>query len=262
MMDEYITIKCDGSMPIVASAIHSGHLISEHLLPLLSLNKSDQLREEDPYTEIWTDISDNRIIAHHSRFELDLNRPPEKAIYRIPSDSWGLRVWATTPSQRVLTGSLQKYKYIYERIQECLTGLLARFGVLVVYDLHSYNHRRGGPDATPEDAIFNPEINVGTGTMDRDYWAPLVDRFINDLRNFNFQGRHLDVRENVKFKGGHFPKWIHEKFAGSVCCLSIEVKKFFMDEWTGEPDHMLIGGIGDGLRSTLPGVLEELLRYK
>ena len=94
----------------------------------------------------------------------------------------------------------------------------------MVYDLHSYNHRRKGLGAPPEDPGGNPEINLGTGTMDRLYWSGLIDRFISDLRHYDFTDRHLDVRENIKFKGGYFPRWIHENFDKKVCCLSIEVK--------------------------------------
>ena len=79
--------------------------------------------------------------------------------------------------------------------------------------------------------------------MDRQRWAPIVDRFIDDLRAFEFGGRKLDVRENVKFFGGHFPKWIHKSFPLSVCVLSIEIKKIFMDEWSGYPDCTCISMI-------------------
>ncbi len=262
LMDEYITINLDGTLPILATAIHNGHHLSEKVAPLLALSEPDQLREEDPFTSVWTDISGNRIVAHHSRFEFDLNRPPEKAVYMLPADAWGLQVWKTSPPAEMVAGSLQRYSEIYQNFHLTITELVKRFGALVVYDLHSYNHRRNGSEAPAEDASLNPEINLGTGTMDRDYWGSLVDRFMADLHSFDFLGRHLDVRENIKFKGGYFPKWIHDHFDQSVCCLSIEVKKFFMDEWTGEPDHAMINTIGKALRSTVPGILEELSKRK
>ena len=31
--------------------------------------------------------------ARRSRFEVDLNRPREEAVYRVPEDCWGLDVW-------------------------------------------------------------------------------------------------------------------------------------------------------------------------
>ncbi len=42
--------------------------------------------------------------------------------------------------------------------------------------------------------------------------------------------------------------------------LSIEFKKFFMDEWTGELDTDQHAAIGRALAGTVPGVLEELQR--
>jgi hypothetical protein len=42
--------------------------------------------------------------------------------------------------------------------------------------------------------------------------------------------------------------------------LAIEFKKFFMDEWTGEPDERLVEAIGAALRSTVPDVIRALER--
>jgi hypothetical protein len=38
----------------------------------------------------------------------------------------------------------------------------------------------------------------------------------------------------------------------------VEVKKFYMDEWTGEPHAEHIGAVGRALWSTVPGILEVL----
>ena len=130
----------------------------------------------------------------------------------------------------------------------------------MVYDLRSYNHRRNGPDGPAAAPEGNPQVNVGTGTMKRDRWAPVVDTFIEQFRDYDFPGGKLDVRENVKFHGGHWPRWIHENFPESGVALAIEVKKFFMDEWTGEPNRKLVEAIADALRLTVPGVLDALKR--
>jgi hypothetical protein len=42
--------------------------------------------------------------------------------------------------------------------------------------------------------------------------------------------------------------------------LSVEVKKFFMDEWTGEADEELLDAIGIALGTALQGAVEELER--
>jgi hypothetical protein len=40
--------------------------------------------------------------------------------------------------------------------------------------------------------------------------------------------------------------------------LAIEFKKFFMDEWTGQPDVDAVAAIGKALATTTPGALEAL----
>jgi hypothetical protein len=145
----------------------------------------------------------------------------------------------------------------YAEMHKLFEALRERHGRFVVYDLHSYNHMRDGADGQPADPEANPEVNLGTGRMlNRDQWAAVIDRFTADLRGFDFLGRTLDVRENVKFLGGYFPVWAHETFPDSACVLSIEFKKFFMDEWTGQPDTAHVEAIQQALQATVPGVLE------
>src|SRR4029079_3947295 len=107
---------------------------------------------------------------------------------------------------------LADYDMFYEAAEAALRALVQMHGRIVVLDLHTYNHRREGCDRQIANPRENPEVNIGTGSMDRRRWAPVVDGFISDLRNQSFLGRRLDVRENVKFRGGHFSRWIHETF--------------------------------------------------
>jgi hypothetical protein len=247
-----------GSSPIVATAIHDGHQLRPEVAELMALTDADQLREEDPFTAGWTNIVDNQLVGLRSRFEVDLNRPREKAVYIHPEDAWGLHVWKETPPTVLVDRSLANYDAFYEEVYRLFTELESRFGRFVVFDLHTYNYRREGPEGTPANAEDNPEVNLGTGTMDRERWEPIVECFIRDLRAFDFLGRQLDIRENVKFRGGQLARWTHEQFPHSGCVLSIEFKKFFMDEWTGIPDSTQLEAIRQGLQSTVPGVLEEL----
>jgi N-formylglutamate amidohydrolase len=250
------------SVPLIATAIHDGHTVSENAAAHLALDEAGRLREEDPFSAVWTAVAPTRILGLHSRFELDLNRPREKAVYRVPADAWGLTVWkdAAGPPDAVLQNSLAGYDAFYAEVRTLFEEAAARHGRFVVYDLHTYNHRRGGPDAPPDDPEANPEVIVGTGTMrDRSRWAAVIDRFVGDLSAFEFPGRGaLDIRENVKFRGGQFARWTHENFPESACVLSIEFQKFFMDEWTGEPDTALVEAIRAALATTVPGVLEAL----
>jgi N-formylglutamate amidohydrolase len=249
-----------GCAPLVAAAIHDGHAIRREVEPLLAVTEADRLHEEDPHTAFWTTIAPTRIVGLRSRFEFDLNRPRDKAVYLGPSDAWGLTVWQNAPSEQVVSKSLAQYDAFFQQVRVTLENLVSQFGRVLVLDLHSYNHRREGPDGHVLDQRDNPEVNIGTGTMDRNRWGGTVDRFIAELGQADFLGRPLDVRENVRFFGGHFPEWIHGTFPQSVCCLSIEIKKFFMDEWTAEVDQSRLYAIGEALKSAALPALEEMLK--
>jgi N-formylglutamate deformylase len=258
-MDDFTTtlIK-DYKYPILTIALHNGHKLRKASQQIMVLNDLERLREEAPYTGSWASISKNQIIVNYSRFEIDLNRPIKRAIPIEPKDAWGLNVWKSPPSQDLQLQTKNDYSLFYKNLHQILTQLKKECGNFVVYDLHSYNHLRNGPDGPPASSQLNPEVNIGTGTMDRKRWAPLLNQFMDDLKNFNFNGRRLDVRENVKFKGGYLPLWIHQNFADCACCIAVEYKKFFMDEWTGELNDIKNKAVINSLQSTINGVLANL----
>ena len=252
----------EGKTPLVATAIHAGHEIREEVAENLVLSESDRLREEDPFTGNLTNVAQNQLIVFRSRFEIDVNRPREKAFYMGPEEAWGLHLWKQQPPKELIERSLEEYDRFYAEIKKFFADLERRFGQFVVFDLHSYNHLRDGPNRPSADPELNPEVNVGTGTMDRERWALIVDRFMADLRTFDFLGSHLDVRENVKFEGGQFSRWIHDTFPKTGCAIAIEFKKIFMNEWTGELYHEEFDAIKASLKSTVPGVLGALTNFK
>jgi hypothetical protein len=252
----WVLIEGDG--PIVAVALHDGHDVREDVAAHFAITEIDRWREEDPFTTTWTAVGDTQIVVRRSRFEFDLNRPREQAVYLKPKDAWGLPIWQTQPSPEIIARSFAEYDAFYATVERVFTDLERHFSRFVVFDLHTYNHRRLGPQALPADPRYNPEVNLGTGTLDRNRWEPVVERFLSDLRDFNFLGRRLDVRENIRFRGGYFSRWTHQKFPRSACVLAIEVKKFFMDEWSNELDLTQLDAIRCALQSTVPGVLEAL----
>jgi hypothetical protein len=248
----------EGQGPIAAVALHDGHELREETAALTALSEEERLREEDPHTGVWTTVAMTRLVARRSRFEVDLNRPREKAVYLEPEDAWGLHLWKEELPSDVVARSRAEYDAFYEEAQRVFSEMAGRFGRFVVLDLHSYNHRREGPAGPPADPESNPDVNIGTGSLRRERWGALVDRFMDDLRSWDFLGRRLDVRENVKFRGGHFSRWLHERFPESACCLAIEFKKFFMNEWTGEVSVEEVEAIPRALEATVPGLLESL----
>lgn len=259
-MRSHIWTIDEGDGPIVATAIHDGHELRAELAALAALPEPDRLREEDPFTGNWTKAAGTRIVALRSRFEVDLNRPRERAVYLHPEDAWGLDMWKSPLPGEVIERSLAEYDAFYSELARVLQSVERRYGRFVVLDLHSYNHRRQGPEGPAADPEANPEVNVGTGSLPPGRWDGVVERFMSDMRAYNFLGRRLDVRENVKFRGGNFSRWVHTEFPIAGCALAVEFKKFFMDEWTGEPSLPQVGEIQKALASTVPGILEELAK--
>ncbi len=246
-------------VPVATAAVHDGHALRTDVAASIALDDAARLREEDPWTAQWTQIVGTRIVGRQSRFEVDLNRPREKAVYRVPADAWGLDIWKHAPGDDVIDASLAAYDAFYLAAHAALSTLQRRWNRFVVLDLHSYNHRRNGPDEPAADPALNPEVNVGTGSMDRQRWAPVVDQFMLDLASTPVLGRTLDVRENVKFRGGHFSQWVHNTFPDHACCIAVEFRKSFMNEWTGEADAAHIDAIGNALAQTIPGLTRSVL---
>lgn len=249
-----------GNGPLIATAVHDGHEVRADLVRHLALSDSERLREEDPFTGDWTRVAPTHVVGTRSRFEVDLNRPRENAVYRTPEDAWGLTVWKNDPSERLFERSLMAYDAFYDAMRELFREIARQHRPFVVFDLHSYNHRRQGPAGPVADVEGNPQVNIGTGTMHRERWGPVVDASIEALRSFDFPGGALDVRENVKFFGGNWPRWIHENFPDTGVAIAIEFKKFFMDEWTGEPHRESVEAIEEALRCAASAVLDALER--
>ena len=224
-----------GDGPIVATAIHGGHDLRPEVARYLALSAEERLREEDPYTGEWTTIGDSRVVVHRSRFEVDLNRPREKAVYREPVDSWGLQVWSERLPEQTAAKSMALHDRFYEQLRGLLQATAEQWGRFVVLDLHSYNHRREG-SAEPGNPAENPDVNLGTASVNREAWGGLIDRLIDDLCRYEVNDRPLDVRENVRFQGAHLVRWVNATFPQG-CAVAVEVKKIFMDELTGALDH-------------------------
>lgn len=246
------------SGPIVCSAIHGGHDLRPEIARRMLLSDADRRREEDPYTGDWTSIGDSKVVVHRSRFEVDLNRQRDCAVYLEPSDCWDLDVRSAALPEQEIEESRSLHERFYEDLYELLDETRrTRWGRFVVLDLHTYNHRREGAHSPAADPEQNPDINVGTGSVDRDAWGPLIDRVIRELGSCCVNGASLQVGENVKFKGAHLVQWVNSTFP-DACALAIEVKKIFMDEITGELDrqawqevHMALQTAASGCRSEL-----------
>ena len=231
---------------VIATAIHDGTLLRPEVEAAIALDATTRLREEDPFTGQAVAGVPTHVVPLRSRFEVDLNRAEDDAVYLRPEQSWGLRVWRAPPPGELVETSLRMHRAFYAMLAQLLDEVVATHGRFLLLDVHSYNHRREGPGGPPMPAGDAPEINLGTFSMPRERWAFLVDPLTEAMRRFDFLGRRLDVRENVAFQGrGQLARFVHERYPVTGCSLAVEFKKFYMDEWTGAPDPAALPAMRD-----------------
>ena len=247
----------ESALPLVMTAIHAGHDLRPEVAERIALDERTRRREEDPFTDRITRAGGLPIVVHRSRFEVDLNRPRHRCVYEDADAAWGLEVWREPLTEEQTERSRRLHDAFYAMLDGFLDDLALR-GPFVVLDIHSYNHRRAGADQSPEPVDGNPEINIGTGSLDRDRWGHIVDRFMGDLTDQVVAGHPLDVRENVRFKGAYLCQHVHERYPDTGCALAIELKKVFMDEWTGAPDHAHLDALTEAFATSVPLLLGEL----
>ena len=221
----------------MATAVHAGHLLRPEVAELTALSDGERLLEEDPMTDVLATVGDHLFVSRASRFEVDLNRPPDEAVYRIPDDAWGLDLWKDGLPGDVVDRSLAQRERFYEMMGAWIEELIEAHGKVLLLDVHSFNHRRENEDGERVAATELPDIDLGLSTADRDRFGSVVDALWSELSATRIDGAPVDVRENVRFPdGGHWPEWVFANYGEHVCTVTLEYKKMFMDEWTGQAD--------------------------
>lgn len=220
--------------PLWSFAIHDGHQMSPLLLPYLNVDEQTRLREEDPFTATIGELSINQLVVGTSRFQLDVNRNVDDSVYLKPEQAWGLDVWREDLPQTYLDILYRQHRSFYQTIESHLERTIQKYGYFIVLDIHSYNCKRDGA-AEPINELRDPQINLGT-TYIHPKWRELTDLLVAFIQSQSLYDKEIDIRENIKFKGGNLSRHLNELYADEGCVWSIEFRKDFMNEWTGEPD--------------------------
>ena len=227
----------DEKLPLLATAIHNGHWLPPQLSQISGITDAQRLREEDPHTGKIAALFPNYVVLESSRFAVDLNRPLQKSVYLNPSDCWGLQARNAPLPEAVLKKLHQDYDSWHRLMEYQIQRLLGEHPKLLVLDLHSYNHRRGGPEAEPAPQIQNPDIIIGRSNLSPTH-HPAAQALRELLNGQTWQGKSLDCRLDIKFTGGDFPRWVNLLEPARVVCLAVEFKKTLMDEWTAQLDDV------------------------
>src|SRR5690606_31189444 len=138
-------------------------------------------------------------VSATSRFQLDINRRKQDAIYLRPEQAWGLQVWKKSLPKKWVDRLYTTYDDIFQSIDTAIQETIDKYGYFVVYDIHSYNAKREGAH-TPIDQLHNPQINIGT-VHNHSEWSVLTSLFIEALERKQAGVATFDVRENINFKG-------------------------------------------------------------
>jgi hypothetical protein len=239
--DYSFTIKIDSYVHYVCGAVHNGHQFRKELWKNCLHTEYDRWFEEDPCTKQFVKTHPIVIAACDSRFEYDLNRTPENAIYE---DAWGKKLWREPLNIETRNRSSQKHAAFYAVVHALLTKLYELFGAVVVYDIHSYNWRRWEREV--------PVINLGTSNVDNNQFGDDIETWRQSLSELKlpYEIRTTSKINDTFFGNGYFLKYITKNFENTLV-LATEFKKIYCDERNGVIFPEVVSAIEEQLRSKL-----------
>lgn len=248
--DYTFTLKIDDYVPFACAAVHDGHQFRKSLWDNCLHTAYDRWYEEDPQTKNIVKSHPIVIAGCDSRFEYDLNRPPEEAIFET---AWGKQLWKQPLPEIEKEKSLQKHHNFYKVVKALISKLEAKFGVCVVYDMHSYNWQRWDREV--------PTWNIGTSNIDNDRFGNQVELWRQILSNIKLPHNiKQSAKINDTFQGnGYFLKFITHNFQNTLV-LATEMAKVYCDEYGQINFPEVVTAVEQQLQSLLPKHAEEFYK--
>ena len=238
--DESFKIKIDEYIPYVCAAIHDGGQMREDIREKCLLSNYERWYEEDPHTAEFVETFPILIQGCDSRFEYDLNRGPETAVYE---EAWGKQVWKEPLSVSQKQKSIAKHHAFYEVLEALINKLETKFKSCLVYDIHSYNWKRWDRPV--------PVFNIGAERVDNERYGNYVESWRDELANIELENIHNYSAINDVFYGrGYLLEFVTNRFKNTLV-LATEVSKIYCDELTGESFPEIINQIKEGFKSAI-----------
>jgi len=240
--DYSFTIKIEAYVPYVCAAIHDGHQFRKELWDNCLHTEYDRWYEEDPETKNMISSHPIVIAGCDSRFEYDLNRPPEEAVFET---AWGKQLWKTPLPKAQKQASLAKHAAFYKITHALIETIETKFGIAIVYDMHSYNWKRWDRKV--------PTWNLGTSNVDN-------ARFGNDIEAWRQSLSEIKLPNNIKsnalindtfFGNGYFLKFITNNFKNTLV-LATEIAKVYCDEHEQVNFPEVVISVENQLKERLP----------
>ncbi len=245
--DYSFTIKIEEYAPYVCAAVHDGHQFRKSLWQNCMHTEYDRWYEEDPCTREMVHMHPIVIAGCDSRFEYDLNRAPESAIYE---DAWGKQLWREPLPAEEKEFSLKKHHSFYNVVHSLVKKIEEKYGKALVFDIHSYNWKRWDREV--------PTWNLGTANIDNDRFGDLASAWSGRLGTMSLpNGIVSSSKINDTFQGnGYFLKYITKHFDNSLV-LATEIAKVYCDEYTGVIYPEVVRSVAKQLKELIPLQLKE-----
>ena len=220
--DDYsFTLKIEKYVPYVCGAVHDGWQFRKELWDNCLHTQFERWYEEDPETK-------NMVISHpiliagcDSRFEYDLNRTPEEAVFET---AWGKQLWKKTLSEEQKLKSLNKHTNFFKVTHALIKKIEDKFGCAIVYDMHSYNWQRWDREV--------PTWNLGTSNVDNERFGEDIEQWRQSLSEMVLPNgiKSTAAINNTFFGNGYFLKYITKNFKNTLV-LATEIAKVYCDEY-------------------------------
>ncbi len=218
--DYSFTLKIDSYAYYICAAVHDGHQFRKELWNNCLHTEYERWYEEDPCTKQMVQQHPIVIAGCDSRFEYDLNRAPETAIYE---DAWGKELWKKPLQPEIRDRSLEKHHNFYKVVHALVAKIESKYGSAIVYDMHSYNWRRWDREV--------PVINLGTTNINNDKYGLFATSWCSTLSEIDLSNWvNVTAAINDTFQGnGYFLKYITNHFKNTLV-LATEFSKIYCHE--------------------------------
>ena len=240
--DYSFTIKIDAYVPFACAAIHDGHQFRKELWNNCLHSEYDRWYEEDPETKNMVKTLPIVIAGCDSRFEYDLNRAPDEAVFET---AWGKQLWKEPLSEDLKAISLKKHANFYLVVFSLIKKLEDKFGFSVVYDMHSYNWRRWNREV--------PTWNLGTSNLDNHRFGKVIEDWRQSLSQIKFPNNIKSTSKiNDTFMGnGYFLKFITQNFKNTLV-LATEIAKVYCHEYEQYIYPEVVKAVESELKKRIP----------
>jgi len=252
-----------GDAPLVISMPHSGTYLPPELAARIDPAAHD-LPDTDWFVprlyEFHAALGASVIRATHSRYVVDLNRPPDGAsLYPgkretgvCPVETFdgdALYAHGDEPTREEIQQRLRRYWQPYhDELRDMLDAQVARHGHCLLWDAHSIH------STVP--ALFEgrlPDLNVGTA--DGRSCEPATTRRITDVLGAQ---RRFSFVVDGRFKGGYITRHYGEPAAGiEAVQLEIAQPAYLVEARTPRFDETLAAPLTALLRTLLARLVEE-----